>query len=90
MLTAEKMATNHNDIRFRSDYDQTQFENTFASIEESSLIHTLCISHVVNEKIAEFATGIWKICQNIDCNREISVLHGPKGIIKSDAIKDSR
>ena len=75
------MATNHksknrkcqriNDIGFRSDYDQTQFESIFSSIEELTLIHTLCIPHVLNKKIAEFATGIWNICHNIDCNREI-------------------
>ena len=61
-------------ILFRSDLDQQQFQQILAPIDKSELIQNMSIPRVINQEIAEFATGTWRICDNINCENEISVL----------------
>ena len=73
---------------FHSDLDQQQFQKKFASIETSELVQKLSIPRVINQEIAEFATGTWRICGNSDCENEISVLFGDQQTIKKHGFEE--
>ena len=59
--------------------DQKQFKKIFKSIEKSSIIQILSISHDINKQIAEFATGNLVICENNECGEMVPTLHGDEG-----------
>eukprot|EP01084_Bolivina_argentea_P260708 440350_1 len=60
---------------FTNTNDYEQFQTIFNSIDSSSLIKKLNISHFISKEIAEYSNGYIKYCANNECKLEIFILN---------------
>eukprot|EP01083_Nonionella_stella_P019816 54981_1 len=55
--------------------NMTEIESICKILDESSLIHHLCIPSIITKEIAEYAKGEVKCCSNTRCNQRICVFN---------------